>query len=519
MAELARHQSTLLVQPTGTGKTVVIAHVIRRWPGRVLFVAHREELVRQAAGTIEAVTGDKCDIEMGCEHADLSPIFKAKVVVASKDSLHPDRLAKWRGSEFSLVITDEAHHAIGKSYRRIYSHLPTAKHLGVTDTPDRLDERALGQVFASVAADYEISDAINDGWLVPILQRSVHVEALDFSNVKTTAGDLNQKQLAEIMEQERMLHEVLTPTLEIAGSRKTLMFTTSVTHAARAAEILNRHKPNSARWVCGETPKDERRQTLLDYKAGAFQYLCNVGCFTEGFDEPSIEVVAVARPTKSRSLYAQMVGRGTRPLGGVVDTVALASGRREAIRLSGKPSLEVIDFEGNAGRHKLITTADILGGRYDEEVLHAVRQRTSKSATPVDTLGLLRDTAKQLHDEAAARKRDAIKAAVDYSTTTVNPFDVLDLEPVREREWERGVPATEAQRALLSKFGVDATGVSKSRAGQLIAECKDRRQHGQCSYQQARVLRGMGISTAGVTFEQARRLISENISKKFKGAA
>jgi superfamily II DNA or RNA helicase len=510
----------LLVQPTGTGKTVVIAHVIQRWQGRVLFVVHREELVRQAVRTITAVTGEEPDIEMGDERADLSPFFKTKVVVASKDSLHPGRLAKWKPDEFALIVTDEAHHAVGKSYRRIYSHFPNTKHLGVTATPDRLDERALGQVFASVAADYEISDAISDGWLVPILQRSIHVTSLDLSNVRSTAGDLNQKQLAELMEQERLLHEVCTPTLELTGDRKTLLFAASVKHAARASEILNRHKPDSARWVCGDTPKDERKQTLEDYKNGKFQYLCNVGVFTEGFDEPGIHVVVVARPTESRSLYAQMVGRGTRPLPGIVDVAATVPLRIAGIAGSAKPNLEVFDFEGNAGKHKLITTADILGGRYDEEVLQQVRQRTSKSAAPVDTMELLRETAQRLHDEAAAAKRAAIVAAgAEFTSRLVNPFDVLDLEPIRERDWDRGKPASEKQISLLQKFGVDAAGISKAKAGQLINEMIERKEKGAASYQQVLQLRRLGLPVEGVTFEDARRILKEVFSRKFQGAS
>jgi len=504
--------------PTGTGKTIVLAHIIHRWSGRVLVVAHREELIRQAAAKIAAVTGHPCDIEMANEHSDLHMFNRSKVVVASKDSLHERRLSKWKPDEFSLIVTDEAHHSIAASYRRIYNYFPAAKHLGVTATPDRTDERALGQVFESVAFNYEIPDAINDGWLVPILQRSIHVANLDFASVKTTAGDLNQKQLAEIMENERMLHEVITPTLRLAKWRKVLMFCASVKHAERAAEILNRHQPNSARWVCGETPKDERANTLRDYSASRFQFLCNVGVFTEGFDEPTIDMVVVARPTESRSLYAQMVGRGTRPLANTVDGEPTGILRRAAIQKSAKPNLEVIDFEGNAGKHKLVCVADILGGQYDDEVIERVRQQTTKlsPSMPVDTQAALREAAVKIKDEHDAAKRALIVAnKVDFTSTTIDPFDVLALEPARERGWDTGKPATDKQVETLAKFGIEAASLSRAKASQLIGECFSRRASGKCTFKQARQLAKFGYKT-DVSFESATAILNECFSQRFK---
>lgn len=531
LAELATKRSALCVLPTGTGKTIILAHIIKRWSGRVLVVAHREELIRQAASKITAVTGHPCDIEMASEHSDLHMFNRSKVVVASKDSLHERRLSKWKPDEFSLVVTDEAHHAIASSYRRIYNYFAAAKHLGVTATPDRTDERALGQVFESVAFNYEIPDAINDGWLVPILQRSIHVANLDFAGVKSTAGDLNQKQLAEIMENERMLHEVITPTLRLAKWRKVLMFCASVKHAERAAEILNRHQPNSARWVCGETPKDERANTLRDYSASRFQFLCNVGVFTEGFDEPTIDMVVVARPTESRSLYAQMVGRGTRPLAGILDSdcgsnigisdsfTDIAARRRSAIARSAKPNLEVIDFEGNAGKHKLVCVADILGGEYDEEVIQRVREQTVKlsPAMPVDTQAALREAAVKIKDEHDAAKRALIVAnKVEFTSTTIDPFDILALEPARERGWDTGKPATDKQVKTLANFGIEAESMSRAKASQLIGECFNRRASGKCTFKQARMLQKFGYKT-DVSFESATAILNECFSARMKG--
>lgn len=520
--ELLTARSTLLVLPTGAGKTICLAHVIARTAGRTLVIAHREELVRQAAEKIGAVLGEQCEIEMANERADLHIYKRARCVVASKDSLQGGRLARFDPAEFSLVVTDEGHHSVAKRYGNIYSHFAGAKLLGVTATPDRMDEEALGKVYETVAFNYEIPDAINDGWLVPIMQRSVFVESLDFSGVKTTAGDLNQKQLSQIMESEKMLHEIVTPTLELGRGKKQLVFTASVRHAEMCSHIFNRHEPGSTRWVCGETPKDERASTLRDYRDNKFRRLVNVGVYTEGFDEPSIDMVVVARPTESRSLYAQMVGRGTRPLAGVVDAARDSGARRTAIAASRKPTLEVIDFEGNAGRHKLVTTADILGGNYSDEVVARVKSQTrdvSKTFS-VDTSAALREAERKLAEEHEERRKAQIKAmAAAYTTNTIDPFDVLQLEPCRERGWDAAKKPTEKMIALLEKHGIDAKNLSMKRASQLIHEVLGRRGSGRCTYKQASVLIKHGYDP-NVTFEAATAIITEITQNKFrKGAA
>src|SRR5205823_2117669 len=146
--------------------------------------------------------------------------------------------------------------------------------LGVTATPDRADEEALGQIFESVAYDYEILDAINDGWLVPVMQQMVKITGLDFSHIRTTAGDLNGADLARVMEDEKNLQGMVGASIEIIGGKRTIMFTSSVRHAEMCCNILNRHHQGMAKWICGTTPKDERRQTLKDFENGKVQVVC-----------------------------------------------------------------------------------------------------------------------------------------------------------------------------------------------------------------------------------------------------
>jgi len=518
-------RSTLLVQPTGTGKTVTFAHVINRMPmGRALVLAHREELIFQAADKIEAVTGSKPDIEMAEMRADHGMFGKARVVVSSIQTQcagrnGDTRMKRFNPQEFSLLVVDEAHHATAPTHRRVLEHYgqnPDLRILGCTATPDRHDEEALGQVFDSVAFDYELLDAIHDGWLVPIQQRSVVVDGLDYSSIRTTAGDLNGADLARVMEYEETLHAVAAPTLELAAGRKTLVFAASVAHAERLCEIFNRHRPQCARFVTGTTPKDERRGMLADYAAGKFQILVNVGVATEGFDEPGIACVVMARPTKSRALYAQMVGRGTRPLPGIVDGAESAGARLAAIAASPKPACEVIDFVGNSGRHRLITTADILGGNYSDEVVDRARKMAQEAdGAAVDMAETLADAERELAEERERARRAAIRAKARYSCQVVDPFDVFHIEPWRERGWDKGRQPSEKMLALLERNGIDTAGLTFTQAKQLVGEIIRRYEERKCSFKQARLLVRYGYPT-DVPFAEASRLIDALAKNNWK---
>jgi type I site-specific restriction endonuclease len=239
----------------------------------------------------------------------------------------------------------------------------------------------------------------------------------------------------------------------------------------------------------------------------------NVGVLTEGFDDPSIEMVAIARPTKSRSLYAQMIGRGTRPLPGTVDGLGTADERRNAIARSRKPRIEILDFVGNSGRHKLITTADVLGGQYDDEVVEAAKKKAEESGTGVDMSEALEEAQREAEErkrrEAANRRKVFAKAT--YTTATVDPFDILDIQPERERGYDFVNPATEAQVAALTKMGLPTAGLSKRRASQLIGELIRRRSSGRCSFKQAQILTKYGYS-GDVSFKEASAII-DSIAK------
>ena len=514
------YDSTLIVLPTGLGKTVVFSEIVRRFqPARSIVIAHREELIFQAADKIRKVTGLEGAVEMGQYRADglfeTPPYIVSTVQTQCSGGDGGGRMTKFLPEDFGLVVIDEAHHATAGTYKRVinyYRQNPKCKILGVTATPDRADEEALGQVFDSVAFEYQIMDAINSGWLVPIQQQMVTVGKLDFSGVRTTAGDLNQGELATIMEEEENLQGIAQPTVEICGDKRAIVFAVSVQQAERMAEIINRYRPDKADWICGKTDKDKRRRILADFKDGKLQFVVNVGVLTEGFDDSGVEVIVMARPTKSRALYAQMAGRGTRPhdsIAGLLGDCATDADRRKMIRDSVKPSCLIVDFCGNAGRHKLVSTADILGGNIDDEVIEAAALKARQAGKPVD---MAEEIAKEqaLAEErkrTEAMRRASLKARAQFMLTSIDPFDAWDLTPAKERGWDRGKRFSEKQSmVLMQKIGVDPAKIPYCQGKQLLDEYFRRMSAGYASLKQTRCLRRWGIK-APMRFEEAHRMI------------
>jgi superfamily II DNA or RNA helicase len=528
-------QSTLVVMPTGTGKTVCLGQIVSQWPsGRVMVIAHREELIGQLSRTISLMSGETCGVEMAEESVYEGSYWRPRVVVASVQTLNSrrggkKRLEKFDPQEFGLVVTDEAHHGVARSYRGIYDWFyknPVVKHIGVTATPDRADEEALGQIYETVAFEYGILDAVNDGWLVPIKQQFVHVESLDLSDCKSHKNDLKDVDVARVMELESNLHKVVYPTIELAMDRPTLIFAASVAHAHHMAEILNRHKPASAVAIDGTTDRELRRAQLSAFSGGQFQFRVNCAVFLEGFDAPRISCVAMARPTASRALYSQAIGRGTRPLPGVVDPWPTAGDRRHAIAASGKQDMLVLDFVGNSGKHKLVCTADILGGNESDQVLAAAVAAAKRRGKPVNMAEEIEEAKEEIErkmaekqrlEAALAAKRAALAPKARYSVKTISPFDVFDVVPQREPGYHKGRKATPGQLAALAKFKVGESvlaGLSFWQAGQMLNVLVGRIKEDKCTLKQAAILKRHGFDPNS-SFTDARKLIDKIVDSKW----
>ena len=390
--------------------------------------------------------------------------------------------------------------------------------MGFTATPDRTDRLALGSVFETVAFDYNIRQAIDDGWLTPIKNTSVHVEGLDFSQVRTSGGDLNKTDLAALMEFEKVLHGVAVPSLELIGERQGLVFAASVNQAERLAEIFDRYKPNSSGFVSGKMEIDKRRDVIRRFRSGDLQILVNVGVATEGFDVPLVECIAMARPTKSRSLYSQMVGRGTRPMPGVVDGLETAELRRAAIASSAKPHCHIIDFAGNSGQHRLVHASDILGGDEPEEVQERAHKILDSGVT--DDVAEAIEIAKveiEEEEEQNKRRRSKVRATkVDYRTKDSNPFTELGIKPASAKFIKNQRQLSGNQLAFLTRSGVDVDQYSPQEQRMLHSELVKRIRKKQCSLKQAKILNKYGFNTKKMGFKEASRLLDQLAQNNWK---
>ena len=510
------YRSTLVVAATGTGKTTVFCEIVKRRleAGRVLILVHREELVDQAFRRL-ASFGIDADIEQADKEAVADGWFKKNVIVATVQTLisgrGSKRMHRFDPEQFATVICDEAHHTVSNSWRKVLEHFkqnPELRILGVTATPDRADEVALGNIFESVAATYEINNAIADGWLTPVEQQLVRVESLDFSKVRTTAGDLNGGDLAEVMEDEKTLQGIAAATLEIIGDRSAVCFTVTIKEAELLADILNRHREQCAEVLTGQTDKDVRKRILRRFEEGEFQFLCNVGVLTEGWDSARAEVIVQARPTKSRSLYTQMVGRILRPLPGIVDGLTTGAERVEAIKRSGKPKALVVDFTGNAGRHRLITAADILGGKELPEVIERATRAAEAAKKPVDVTELIDRIKRDMEEEERKRleseRRKHLAAKAYYSQVQVDAFKDHRSMPVRQQWSSAGSHFTEKQAAVLMRAGIDPRSVGYAHGKRLIGELVTRP-----SEKQLALLHRYRINTDGMTRSDASAAIDK----------
>lgn len=496
-AELRKVRATLLVLATGLGKTNVFSGIAARMKGSMLVLAHREELVQQAKDRLELVTGERAGVEMADRES-----HGERLVVGSVDSVKQqkrlDRLGKDR---FSLVVVDEAHHYVSKTYRRPLDFF-NAKVLGVTATPDRGDRKALGRIFGSVAYSMDIMEGIEAGYLVPVEGQRVVLDSIDLSHVRETAGDLNIGELDEAMLKacEGIVHE----TLRLHPTRRGIHFFPGVRSAEYAMQAFNRLKPDSAVFISGATEPMLRKSIVEQFKKGRWQYLCNCMVATEGFDCPDVDLIGIGRPTKSRALYTQMAGRGTRvhPDAGVDDIPGLggAESRRQAIAFSDKPTCTVLDFVGVSGQHTLCSVTDALGGSYTENEVAAAKKKVEEGARPDAALKAAREELKRL----AAATQAQVKARIQ----TFDPFRVLHINPDDPKLARYGqTPASVAMVAALERRGIDARKMTQGEAKATMDACIMREKRGLATPKQLWALEQHGVQQINISKGRASKLI------------
>lgn len=464
----------LLGDFTVTHNTVVFAEVARHFVEqgkRCLVLAHRSELLEQAQRKLRDV-----GVTAAIEQADKRAGRGVDVVVASVQTLRGKRLHKFGPDEFAAVIVDEAHHANAASYRAILAWFESALVLGVTATPKRGDGLALGDVFQSVAYRYPLQRAIADGYLVPIIARRVFVEAINLAGVRDRAKDLATDELAQAMATDEAVLGVVLPTLELVGDRRAIVFAVDVAHARALTVAICERKPGAARVAHGELSAEEREGLLVDFRRGRFQFLVNCALYTEGFDEPSVQAVVCARPTKSWALYTQMVGRGTRLLGATL-AESIAAGKSDCL---------LVDVAGNSGRHKLVGPIDALAaGDVPDDVRREVERRLEDGETDLE------DAIAEATAEVERRRKEMrAGASALYLAREVDPFlgDALG-EPCTE-SWA-GDPATQQDRVDLLNMGVKRIPerITRGEATRILRAEAARRAKGLASFKQLQVLR------------------------------
>lgn len=495
----AGHTRTLLVLPTGTGKTIVFASVAAdqvRAGDRVLILAHRGELLEQAADKLQRSTGLVSAVEKA-ESTCLDSWFR--VVVGSVQTLQRTaRLERFPQDYFGTIIIDEAHHAITDGYRRILDYFEGARVLGVTATPDRGDMRNLGEVFDSLAFEYKLTDAIKEGYLCKIMAQTIPLK-LDITSVTMSGGDYAVGDLGTAL--DPYLEQIAAEMAQRCKDRKTVVFLPLIKTSQKFRDLLNAHGFRAAE-VNGQS--DDRKQVLADFDAGRYNVLCNSMLLTEGWDCPSVDCVVVLRPTKVRSLYSQMVGRGT--------------------RLSpGKTDLLLLDFLWMTDKHELCRPADLVCE--DRTVARQMTEHLAETGCPED----IEEAAAQASEDVVAQREEALaKQLEEQRRKKAKLVDPLQYEMSIQAEdlagyvpafgWEAG-PPSEQQTAALEKLGILPDAVeSAGKASLLLDRLHKRREEGLTTPKQIRCLEKYGFQHVGTwSFEAARHMIDRIAAQGWRG--
>lgn len=394
--------------PTGAGKTVIFSHLARLATRQVLVLAHREELLAQAIDKLSrALEGTRV---VGLERGISRAPAEAKVLVASLRSLHPDRIGQVLGGrDLGLVIYDECHHAPAEDNLRVLRTIGAFEPdwpgtlLGFTATTARGDGKGLDTVFERIVYSQTLPDLIDAGFLAPLRGYRIATQA-DLTRLSPGRADFSETQLEEAVDIQERNALVARSIQELARDRRTIAFCVTVNHARNLARTLNCIGV-PAGIVHGDMRAADRARVLAEFREGRLHVLANVAVLTEGFDDPGVACVAMARPTRSEGLYAQCVGRGTR----------LADGKRDCL---------VLDFV-DVSELSLCTLPTLFGCPHDfdfagQDAREGARQwmqmQLDERTLEIEARGL---TLREIQDRAAAF--DPLTLELDGDVRAISP--------------------------------------------------------------------------------------------------
>ena len=485
-------KKTLLVLPTGCGKTIVFAKVAEecvKGGSRVLILAHRGELLDQAADKIGKSTGLGCATEKA-EQTCLGSWFRI-VVVSVQSMMREKRLNQFPNDYFNTIIIDEAHHCISDSYQKVLRHFPDAEVLGVTATPDRGDMQNLGTVFESLAYEYTLPKAIKEGYLSPIKAVTIPLK-IDMSAVGVQAGDFKSGDIATAL--DPYLESIAEEMEKYCSNKKTVVFLPLVKTSQKFWDILNNHGFKAAE-VNGDSK--DRAEILEAFDKDQYNVLCNSMLLTEGWDCPSVDCIVVLRPTKVRSLYCQMVGRGTR-----------------LSPETNKDHLLLLDFLWHTERHELCHPASLICE--SAEVAQKMTENMEKDAGCVIDIEEAEKTASE--DVVAQREEALAKQLSEMKRRKKRLVDPLQFEMSIQAEdlsgyvpafgWEMA-PPSEGQKKTLEKLGILPDAIENAgKASKILDRLDKRRREGLTTPKQIRFLESRGFQHVGTwQFETAKNMI------------
>lgn len=400
---LDEKKNPLIIMATGTGKTVVGSSIIKELIShgkKVLWLAHREELIDQAKAQIDNI----CRINSGLERAEHKANLSESVIVGSVPTLRKSRLdSRFSDTKIDHIFIDECHHATADSYQTVIEFFKSrysSNIIGLTATPDGAKGDGLKSIFTDIAFNYSLLDAIKDGNLCDLIGVKIDCE-IDLSGIRTIAGDLDQGALDEVMS-SKILNIGEGIVKETTGKR-TIVFTVSVRMAVML-EALLLENGIKAKALSAQSTDEERRHVISQFRRGEITHLLNCALFTEGFDCPEIEAVVIACPTKSRTKYSQMVGRGTR----------LSPGKSHCL---------LVEFGYQGNQHQLVKPFDLF---ITEHYSPEVRKEAEKigSLKPNYSMLELLEIAKENLKKSSI---DNVRI-VQYGSTYYDPFALLELK-------------------------------------------------------------------------------------------